>query len=297
MSRRVDTLAAASLVVLWSSGFIGAELGTRYAAADTLLAWRYIVAAAVLAVLARAVGVRYTVAGALRHGMLGLLCQCFYLGGIVTAVGLGVPAGTAALIAAVQPMLVAALAGPVLAERTTVRQRVGLGVGLLGVALVVAGDLGGGHAPRWAYLLPVGGMLALTAGTLLERRWRRPESLLESLTIQTAVGAVFFLAAATATGRVYPPASAGFWWAVAWVVVLSGFGGYGSYLVVLRRSGATRVSTLLYLTPPVTMVWAYTMFGQPPGALAVPGVVVCAVAVYLVLAGGRRHTPRLRSPA
>ncbi len=53
---------------------------------------------------------------------------------------------------------------------------------------------------------------------------------------------------------------------------------------MLRRSGATRVSALLYLTPPTTMVWALAMFGQSPDPLAVPGVVVCAVGVYLVLA-------------
>lgn len=268
---------------MWSSGFIGAELGTRYAAADTLLAWRYIVAAALLVGLAAGYRVRYTARGLLRHGTIGLLCQSLYLGGIVGAVGLGVPAGTAALTAAVQPMLVAALAGPLLAELTTAKQRWGLGVGLAGVALVVAGDVGGGQAPAWAYLLPVGGMLALSAGTLLERCWQPRESLLESLTIQTVVAGLFFVVVAGAAGRVDPPVGRGFWWSVAWLVVLSGIGGYGSYLFVLRRSGATRVSTLLYLTPPTTMLWALAMFGQPPGPLAVPGVAVCAVAVYLVL--------------
>lgn len=285
--RRIDAMAAAGLVVMWSSGFVGAELGTQYATADTLLAWRYVVAAGVLVTWAWVRGVRCTPAALLRHGTLGLLCQCLYLGGVVTGVGLGVPAGTAALIAALQPMLVAAAAGPLLAERTTVTQRWGLGIGVVGVALVVAGDVGGGHAPPWAYLLPVGGMLALSAGTLLERRWRPRETLLESLTIQTVVAAGFFVAVAGAAGRLQPPDETGFWWAVAWVVVLSGFGGYGCYLLMLRRSGATRVSTLLYLTPPTTTIWAHAMFGQSPGTLAVPGALVCAIAVYLVLAPPR----------
>jgi drug/metabolite transporter (DMT)-like permease len=283
MDRRTDATAGAALVVLWSSGFIGAELGTRYTTADTLLAWRYVVAAALLAGLAAALGTRLRPRALLRQGTLGLLLQCLYLGGVVTGVGLGVPAGTTALIASVQPLLVATAAGPVLGERTGPRGRVGLGLGLVGVGFVVAGDLGVGDAPWWAFLLPVGGMAALATGTLLERRWQPAESPLEALTVQTVLAAGVFVAVAGAGGHLQPPADPGFWWAVAWVVVLSSFGGYGAYLLVLRRSGAVRVSTLLYLTPPTTMAWAFVMFGEVPGPIAVPGVAVCAVGVALAL--------------
>jgi drug/metabolite transporter (DMT)-like permease len=291
MDRRTDAAAGGALVVLWSSGFIGAELGTRYAPADTLLAWRYVVAGALLAGLAAALGTRLRPRALLRQGTLGLLCQCLYLGGVVTGVGLGVPAGTTALIASVQPLLVAIAAGPVLGERTGPRGRVGLALGLAGVGMVVAGDLGLGDAPWWAFLLPVGGMAALATGTVLERRWRPAESPLESLTAQTVLAAGVFVAAAAAGGHLRPPADPGFWWAVAWVVVLSSFGGYGAYLLVLRRSGAVRVSTLLYLTPPTTMLWAFVMFGEVPGPLVVPGVAVCAVGVALALGDRRSRAP------
>jgi drug/metabolite transporter (DMT)-like permease len=287
MDRQADAVTGTALVVLWSSGFIGAELGTRYAPADTLLAWRYVVAAALLAGLAAALGTRLRPRALLRQGTLALLCQCLYLGGVVTGVGLGVPAGTTALIASVQPLLVAAAAGPLLGEHVGPRGRVGLVLGMAGVGFVVAGDLGLGDAPWWAFLLPVGGMAALTTGTLLERRWRPAESPLESLTVQTVFAAGVFLAAAGVGGHLQPPADPGFWWAVAWVVVLSSFGGYGAYLLVLRRGGAVRVSTLLYLTPPTTMLWAFLMFGELPGPLAVPGVAVCAVGVALALTDGR----------
>lgn len=149
--------------------------------------------------------------------------------------------------------------------------------------MVVAGDLGAGTAGLLGYLLVVGGMLALSAGTVLERRLRLTVSLMESLTVQTLVAAIFFVVVATLNDHVAPPSDPGFWWSVCWVVGLSSFGGYGSYLVVLRRSGATRVSTLLFLTPPTTAVWAFLMFGTRPGLLALPGAAVCAVAVLLVV--------------
>lgn len=43
--RRTDAVAATVLVVCWSSGFVGAELSSRVAPVDTVLAWRTGVAA------------------------------------------------------------------------------------------------------------------------------------------------------------------------------------------------------------------------------------------------------------
>jgi drug/metabolite transporter (DMT)-like permease len=281
--RATEVALGTALVVCWSSGFVGAELGTRAAPATTLLAWRFLLAALVLAAVAAVRRRRFGAAALRRHAVLGLLIQPLYLGGVVTGIGLGVPAGTAALIAASQPLLVAA----VRPERTTGRQWSGLLVGLLGVGLVVAGDLGPGTAPAWAFLLPVAGTAALTAGTLLEQRWRPPEDPLDALTLQTGVAAVVVLGVATATGSVVPPADPTFWHAVVWMVVMAAFGGYGAYLLVLRRSGAMRTSTLLYLTPPATAVWAFALFGVVPGPSAVPGMLCAACGAALVLVPGR----------
>jgi drug/metabolite transporter (DMT)-like permease len=285
--RRTDAALAAALVVLWSSGFVGARLGTATASATTLLAWRFLGAAAVVGLVV-AVRRPHIPRGELgRHAVLGLLIQVAYLEGVVTVIELGVPAGTAALVAATQPLLIAAAGS----ERTSGRQRWGLAVGLAGVGLVVAGDLGPGTAPPWAFLLPAAGTVALAAGTLLERRWRLDTAPVDGFAVQTAAAAVVVLAVATVTGDVRPPADPTFWWAVVWTVVLSSLGGYGSYLLVLRRSGAMRASVLLYLTPPVTALWVWAMFGQAPGPLALPGALVTATGAALVL---RSSPPRTR---
>jgi drug/metabolite transporter (DMT)-like permease len=295
-ARRIDALAAGTLVVMWSSGFIGAALGTRFAPSDTLLAWRYVAAAVLVTTWAAVRGVRPDRRTWPLLALIGLLCQCLYLGGVVTGVGIGVPPGTAALVAALQPLLVAVGAAPLLGERTSARQRIGLVLGVVGVALVVASDLGSGAAGLLGYALVVGGMLALSAGTLVERRLRLPVSLLESLTVQTLTAATFFMAVATVNHHVEPPVDPRFWWSVVWVVGLSTFGGYGSYLVVLRRSGANRASTLLFLTPPTTALWAFLMFGTRPGLLALPGAAVCALAVVLVV-GRVKGSPQRQAVA
>ena len=167
-----DALLAAGFVVAWSSGFIGATLGTRAASVETLLMWRFVIAAPLLVLWTARRSVRPLGRRALAlHSVLGLLSQGVYLGGIVSAVAVGVGAGVAALIAALQPIAAAALAGPILGEQVLRPQWLGLVAGLGGVAVVVAGDLAGDHAaPAWAYALPFAGMAGLVAATLLERR-------------------------------------------------------------------------------------------------------------------------------
>ncbi|MFJ2198850.1 DMT family transporter [Streptomyces violaceusniger] len=270
------------LVVMWSSGFIGAELGTREAPADTLLMWRFLAAAAILggawALFRRR---RLRPRALAEQAAIGALSQGGYLGGIVWAVGLGVPSGTAALIAALQPLAAGALAGRLLGETVSPRQWAGLAIGLGGVALVVQGDLSAGPttAPAWAYGLPFAAMAALLAASFLERRARAPLAPVDAIPLHCLVSAVLFTGVALAGGHAAPPAGGGFWAAVAWTVLLSTVGGYGFYWLSLRRNGVTGTSALIYLTPPTTLVWAYAMFGDAPGWTALAGMAVCVIGV------------------
>lgn len=284
---RTDAGLAVGFVLLWSSGFIGATMGTALVSSATLLAWRFAAVTALLGlwwltfrrrrIPLRELGV---------HGLLGLLTQVGYLSGVVWSAELGVPAGTSALIAALQPIVAAALSGPLLGEHTSATQWLGLVLGLGGVALVVSGDLSG-IAPALAYTLPLLAMLSLVAGTFAQRRLPSSLPLSESLLIQAALSTLVFLPVAALTGDVAPPASGDFWFAITWLVVLSTFGGYGFYWAVARRGSVRRVSTLLYLTPPTTMLAALLMFGEPVTAEGLAGLVVCFGAVLLALRSPR----------
>jgi drug/metabolite transporter (DMT)-like permease len=275
-------ILGAGFVLMWSSGFVGATLGTTSATAITLLAWRFLVAAALLLAWRRPKPGNLAV-----QAGLGLLAQGGYLFGVYEAAELGVAAGTSALIAALQP-IVSAVLGP---EKATLRQWIGLLAGLAGVAVVVGGDVSGHPgAPWWAYALPFGGMLALVAASLIERR-TQPD-LADSLVVQCATSAVVFTGLAALTGRLTPPASGTFWFAVGWVVVLSTFGGYGCYWLLLRRTSLTTVSSLLYLTPPTTMLLAWLMFDQQLTGRGLLGLAICLAAVALVLVPGKLSVPR-----
>lgn len=288
------TWFAIGLVITWSSGFIGAELGTRATGTETLLAWRFglagLVAAAWLAWRARRIPPRDVAV----HVAIGLLSQVGFVYGVVRAAELGVAAGTSALIAALQPIVATLAATVTLAEKTTWRTWAGLIIGIGGTALVVSADQATTTAPAWAYAIPVAAMLSLVAGTILERRafrHRPGPRLPDALAVQFVASGTVFTALATATGNLAPVARADFWIAVAWVIVLSSFAAYGCYWAVTATGGVTRVSALLYLTPAATAVWAWAMFGQAMTVLAVAGTLACAAAVALIVIPARTRHP------
>jgi drug/metabolite transporter (DMT)-like permease len=289
LRRHAGLLSSVALVVTWSSGFIGAELGSRAEAAPvTLLAWRFTVLCTLLVPVAVVRRLRLPSWRAWgRQAVLGILCQAAYLLLVFEGVSRGVHGGTAALIAALQPLLVATVAGPLLAERSSPRMWCGMLLGLAGVAVVVSGDLNVSETPLWTYLLPTAGMLCLASGTVLARRLRPPEDLFETILMQSVVTVVLMMSAAVATGQAAPPTDRGFWAAVVWLVVLASLGGYVMYIFVNRSQGATVVSTLLYLTPPTTMLWAWLMFGDPVTAVGILGLLVSGAGVLMVLRGRR----------
>lgn len=283
------------LVVCWSSGFVGAALAAQHAPAGTSLLWRYVAGAAVTGAVVVALGRRYSASYLRREAVLGLLAQVGYLYGVFRAADDGLSAATSALVASLQPVLVAgvlAAGGRRRARGEGRRESLGLGIGLLGVSLVVAADLD----ITWSGLLWIClGTLCLTAATVADGSWPAPEGhdVLDSLAVQSVVACGVFAGLALLGGVAVPPASGGFWLAMLWLTVLSFLGGFGSYYWVLRTSGPVAASAWLYLTPGVSAVWALLMFDQDITAWAVVGLVVSALGVATVLPGRSRarHGP------
>jgi drug/metabolite transporter (DMT)-like permease len=291
----LSALAPGVLVVLWSSGFVGATLAARTAAAGTTLLWRYVVAAILMAGVVAVLGRRFPPSYLVREGVIGVLGQGGYLLGVFYAAERGLPAGTIALVASLQPALVAVVLS-FAGEQGGFSRVLGLALGLLGVAFVVGGgpavDDGAG------VLAAALGMLALSVATLIAQAWPQEPArdVLDSLAVQSVVALGVFAVYAAVTGTVAPPASAEFWAAIIWLVVLSFLGGYGAYLLVLRTSGAVAASAWLYLTPATAAVWAWLMFDEAlTGRMAI-GFAVAVTGVCMLLWRRRPADRRLSEP-
>ncbi|TNM64122.1 DMT family transporter [Streptomyces sp. NP160] len=295
MSARV---LAVALVLFWSSGFIGAELGSSSTDAATVLAWRCLVPALLLAPLLPRRWRRWPAREWGRQVVLAVLCQGLYLAGIYWGAAAGVPAGTSALIGSLQTALV--LVAVAVANRRPVSRRhvAGLAAGTAGVALTAVGDVGAG-ASLLALLLPVAAVLSLAAGTVLHERWGAGSTptmpLAQSLALQCSVAAVLTSGAAAATGDLLPPPSAGFWVALAFAVV-AGLGSYACYYRAIDVLGADRTNALLYLTPAVTAVWAAAVFGDDLRVTTVLGLALSGAGAALLLQLGSLRPEVRRAP-
>lgn len=278
-------LLEAALIVTWSSGFIGARFSLDYAQPLLVVFWRCIVVALLLLPFVARQLRQTPLAVLLKNAGIGLLAMAGYLTGVTQGIAFGVPAGLAALFADLLPMGMALLAAVVLRQRLGWRVWAGLSIGLAGVVLVTHDALALGHAPLWAYGLPLLGMLSLAVATLWQKHAREPQSigLLPNLWLQCFVSAFAFAALQATQGDLAPIPSTGFALSVLWTVGLSTLGGYGLYWVCLRRATATRVASILYLSPPVTLLWAWAMFDEPLSWMMAAGMAVSGLGICLVI--------------
>lgn len=284
-------LLEAALIMTWSSGFVGARFSIDYAPALLVVFWRCVVVTLILLPFVARQLRQASPAVLLKNAGIGLLAMAGYLAGVIQGIALGVPAGLAAMFANLLPMAVALLAVGVLGQKLHWQVWAGLGVGLVGVVVVTLGALAWGHAPLWVYGLPVLGTLSLAVATLWQKHLPAAESLdlLPNLWLQCCVSSFAFALIEGTQGSLAPIPSTGFALSILWTVGLSTLGGYGLYWVCLRRASATRVTSVLYLSPPVTMLWAWAMFNEPLSWQMVSGMAVSGVGIWMVVRSEARQ--------
>lgn len=286
-------LLEGALVVCWSSGFVGVRFAIDYAPVFLILLWRSLVSGLVLLPFALLIGPRLRLQEVAAQAAIGALAMSGYLAGFAIAIDHGVPTGLVALIADMLPLAVAMLSLPVLGQIVTGRQWLGFVIGFGGVVIASAGALHVGNAPLWAYLMPVLGMVSLALATLLQKRFVKASMPIhQSLCIQCLSAAAIFALFAWREGSVLPIADWGFVAGILWLVVLATFGGYGLYYLCLRKSSPARVSSVLYLSPPVTMLWAWAMFAEPLSWAMVMGLIVSLAGIVIAA----RAQPPGRTP-
>ncbi len=271
-------------VLVWGSGFLATKAGLQHAAPFTFLALRFTLGLAILVPLVAWMRPPWP-SGAAQWGHLvvaGLLMHAVNLGGSHYAQYLGMSAGVAALLLGTQPLATALVSSRLLGERLRPRQWLGVAVGLAGVALVVWHKIDV-RAITGASLAAVAIALAgVTAGTLYQRAFSPRADLRSAALIQFA-----------ATLAVVAPLAWGvedfrFAWSwtlvlcIAFLVIFASILAVSALHVLMRRGHATRVTSLLYLTPVVAVALEAALFGVVPSPLTAAGVAVTCVGVALV---------------
>jgi drug/metabolite transporter (DMT)-like permease len=275
----------ATFVFLWATGFIAAKLGVSYAHPYTFLLLRFVLVAGLMLAIALATRApwpkRWEDAG--HMAVVGLLVHALYLGGTHTAFGLGMPAAIVALIVGLQPLLTATIVGPLLGERVIARQWLGLALGFAGIVMVLWNKLGPGPGDLDAVVACVLGLIAITAGTLWQKRFCGAMDWRSGAVIQYGAASIPTLLAAATFGHFAVSWTADLMLSLAWLVLVLSMGAVGLFFLMIRRGAASKVTSLLYLVPPVAALLAWPILGEALGWLVIAGMAVAALGVALVV--------------
>jgi drug/metabolite transporter (DMT)-like permease len=282
----------AVFVLIWSTGFIVARYGMPYAPPFTFLLWRYffsILCFLPWIVLARVAWPRDH-KQALHLAVTGMLMHAGYLGGVWAAVKAGMGSGLSSLIVGIQPVLTAIWLSTLSrdAGQGTVsrRQWLGLLLGFAGLIMVVSRKFVQGtpldHVTfqnmAWALMA----LLAITTGTLYQKRFVQPCDVRTANTVQ-------LMAAALVTIPLAWLEPEGMQWngqlmgAMAWSVLGLTLGGSSLLYMLIQRGAAATVASLMYLVPPTTALIAWVLFDEQITALTLLGTAITAVGVSLVV--------------
>jgi drug/metabolite transporter (DMT)-like permease len=278
------TLVPSLFVVLWSTGFIFAKMGLPYAEPLTFVALRYAAVVAVMLPVAVVLRAEWPsrAMDVLHLAIAGLLLHAVYIAGVFASIYHGLPAGISALIVGLQPVLTATLVGPLLGERVTARQWLGLLLGLVGVALVLGDKLAFDRATGGAVALAVLALFGITIGTIYQKRFCTAADMRSSAVIQFAAAGLACLALAWPLETMRVEWTAEFVFALAWLGIVLSIGTVSLLFLLLRRGAAAKTASLFYLVPPVTALFAWGLFGETLGMVALAGMGLAAIGVALV---------------
>jgi len=274
-------------VWVWSTGFLVAKLGRPYAEPFTLLSYRFALALAVLWVITKLFNSRWPSTWRLAaHCMVvGLLLHGVYLGGIFKAISLGMPAGLSAMVIGLQPLTMALFAGVMLGERVSKRQWLGLFMGLAGLYLVLgeqfsvdASTIFYGFS-GWSPVLVGAALLAISFGTLYQKKYCHGADHLTSIWLQYAAALGFSLIIAFTFETRVVDWQWQFIVSLSWQVLALSIGAVLLLTIMMRQGAATKVGSLFYLVPPAVAIQAWFLFGEAMGLQGLAGIALIAAGV------------------
>ena len=210
------------------------------------------------------------------------------------AVDRGMSAGLTALIVGLQPVLTAGLSSFV-GERLGTRQWFGLGIGLFGVGFVVRDRLSFTDLSPVAVVVGVAACSRSQLGCCTRSDSApvfdlRSGSVIQFSAALLLVGPVALFAETREVEWVMPLVGA-----LVWSILALSIGAISLLFLMIRRGAATKVTSLMYLTPTVTAIMTWILFDEDLSPIMVLGMALTALGVASLVgpAGAKSGEPSL----
>ena len=269
-------------ILIWSTGFIIARYGMPHAEPLTFLAIRFFGVILILLPCILWFKAPWPSKSQIVHlAIAGVLIQFGYLAGVWIAIRHGMPVGLTALIVGLQPILTAVFVS-FLAEKITRSQWQGLFLGLLGVFLVLYAQINTTGVNAQTIFFNITGLLSITVGTIYQKKYCAQFDLRTGSLIQ------FMTSLGLATIGAYLFETREVEWvleligALVWGIVGISIGAMSLLFILIRRGNATKVSSLMYLTPPTTAIMGWILFNEPLTILVGLGTLLTMLGVLIV---------------
>ena len=288
----LDRLAPAIFVLIWSTGWVMAKYAAIYADPLTFLLLRYFFSGVLFVGFCLLTGAvwpkTWKMAG---HAILsGIFLHGIYLGAVWWAIGQGVPAAIAGIIAGLQPLMTAVVAPALIGEILSRQQKLGLVLGFFGIAIavvpkVLAIDPGSTPIQIFPVVVNVLGMAGVTYGTIYQKRHLQGGDIRSIATLQYVGAFLVTLPAAYLLEDMRVDWSVELIAALAWSVLGLSMAAIALLLYLIRRGQVSKAASLIYLVPPLAALHAWLLFDE---AITLPMMIGAVVAVLGVCLTNRK---------
>ena len=210
----------------------------------------------------------------------GVLFHGFYLGGVFYSISIGMPTGIAALIVTLQPILTNALSGPILNEKVSARQWVGVLLGFIGAALVLGFDIGS-KIPTAGLVATIIALLAITFSTLWQKKLSNNLPLSVSNTYQALGGCVFHLLIIFLFVDPYIDFTQTFIIAMSHQIFLVSFGAFTILMYLIKNNSASKTVSIFFLIPATSAFMAWLFLNENLTNFDLIGFLITSIGVYI----------------
>ena len=269
-------------IVLWSSAFITTKPIVDYSDPFSALAFRFLLVTFgfFLFSIFRKEKILVSKKNFIESILSGILFHGVYLGGVFFSISKGLPTGIAALIVTLNPVLTNALAGPLLKEKVSIKQWIGVIMGFLGAAIVLGFDIGT-TLPTIGIIAVFISLLAVTSATLWQKKLSNNLSLPVNNMYQAIGGFLFHILIVLFFTEPYINFSSTFIIAMTHQIVLVSFGAFTILMYLIKHHSASKTVSLFFLIPATSALIAWIFLNETLNIFDICGFIIASIGVFI----------------
>ena len=269
-------------VFFWSSAFVSGQIIVQSASPFASLSFRFMIVALGFIIFAKMFNEKIFVKKSLiyQSAVTGILFHGFYLGGVFFSYSVGLSATLSALIVGLQPVLTNILSGPILKEKVTFTQWMGILMGLIGTVFVIGLDVGK-SIPILGIMASIVALIGATTATIWQKKFTNKLSLSVNNFYQALAAAIFLLLASFIFEVSYINFTTSFILSMGWQIIMVSFGAFTILMYLIKIGSASKTSNLFFLVPPTTAVMAWFVLGEELYRNDLIGLMIASIGVFI----------------